>query len=93
MCEPDGAPVDLVRWCSALAERRVVVPVPGPLGVVNRTVRVWEHLFEITRAMRDRLGLLDGEPPPDETAWGDGLRWDDMEDLADHGGAGVVNVD
>ena len=40
-----------------LVGRVVVVPVPGPFGWVNRTVRLWEHLHEVERELRLRLGV------------------------------------
>ena len=48
-----------------LVGRVVVVPVPGPFGTVNRTVRLWEHLHEVERELRLRLGVLMEEAEAD----------------------------
>jgi hypothetical protein len=37
--------------------RRIVVPVPGPFAIVNKTVRLWEHLHEVNRAVLGELEL------------------------------------
>ena len=50
--------LDLVEWCEGLAERRLCLPVVGPHGIVIRTVRVWEHCFEVFKCIREKLGIL-----------------------------------
>ena len=53
----DQPALELGEWCEALAARRIVLPVAGPHGVVLRTVRVWEHCFEVFKGLRERLVL------------------------------------
>ena len=51
----DDQDASLLEWCAELAHRRIVLPVPGQYGVVNRTVHLWEHVYEVTRAIRHQL--------------------------------------